>query len=289
MGLDFSGLVSPQAAPPELERYPARTGAGLAVRHYHAESSDALVLLHGSGHHSLYLAPLAERVAGAGAAHVYTPDLRGHGVHPERRGDIDYVDQLEDDLVDLSAWVRARHPAGRLWIGGHSSGGGLALRFAGGAMGAMADGYVLLAPYLAHDAPTMRGRSAGGWARPRVLRIVLLSILNRLGVHALDGVTVIGFEMPEEVRDGTETLAYSHRLNLGYAPRSWKTDLARAPAPLQVLVGAEDEAFQAQAFAPAVLPHAPEARVEIVPGASHLGLIGAPQTAARLIEWLSGR
>ncbi len=33
----------------------------------------------------------------------------------------------------------------------------------------MADAYVLLAPYLAHDAPTMRDTGAGGWARPQIV------------------------------------------------------------------------------------------------------------------------
>jgi len=163
MGLDFTAIAGSAAPPPEPITYPTRSGGSLPVRHYASEASDVFVLIHGSGYHSRYLAPLAERLAGVGAAHVYTPDLRGHGVDPERRGDIDYVDQLEDDLVDLVGWVRERHAGGRIFVGGHSSGGGLALRFAGG--GGEASGLVLLAPYLAHDAPTLRaGNSAGGWA-----------------------------------------------------------------------------------------------------------------------------
>ncbi|MBW2397029.1 MAG: alpha/beta fold hydrolase, partial [Deltaproteobacteria bacterium] len=221
MGLDFTAIAGSAAPPPEPIIYPTHSGGSLPVRHYASEASDVFVLIHGSGYHSRYLASLAERLAGVGAAHVYTPDLRGHGVDPERRGDIDYVDQLEDDLVDLIGWVRERHAGGRIFVGGHSSGGGLALRFAGG--GGEASGLVLLAPYLAHDAPTLRaGNSAGGWAQPKIPRIILLSILNGFGVHAFDDVTTIEFSMPEEARDGTETLAYSHRLNVGYAPRNWQ-------------------------------------------------------------------
>ncbi|MCP5056036.1 MAG: alpha/beta hydrolase [bacterium] len=256
----------------------------MPVRHYASEAPDVFVLLHGSGYHSAYLAPLGERLAGAGAAHVYTPDLRGHGVDPERRGDIDYVDQLEDDLVDLVGWVGERHPSGRIFVGGHSSGGGLALRYAGG--GGEAAGFVLLAPYLAHDAPTMRaGNSSGGWARPKIPRIILLSILNGFGIHAFDAVTTIEFSMAEDVRDGTETLAYSHRLNVGFAPRNWQEELEATTVPLLLVVGSEDEAFAADRFGPAITPHAPQAEIRIVEGAGHLGLVGEERVAGILGAW----
>jgi alpha-beta hydrolase superfamily lysophospholipase len=283
-GLDFSAIATGRRPLPVAGSYPTRNGSLLPVRVYGSSGVEAWILLHGSGHHSAYLAPLAEGLADGGAA-VYTPDLRGHGADPERRGDVDSIDQLEDDLADLVAWVRERHPGGALRIAGHSSGGGLALRFAGGAYGRRADGYALLAPFLAHDAPTMRGGSAGGWARARVGRIVLLSILNGFGVHAFDDSVVITFRMPEAVRDGTETLAYTHRLNVGYAPRSWAADLAAAPAPLLVLVGSLDEAFAADRFEAAIRGHAPEAKVHLVEGATHLGLVGDPRTAEHLIAW----
>ena len=287
MGLDFAGLVAPEVPAPEPVMYPTRNGVPRPVRHYPGEASAAFVVLHGSGYHSLYLAPLGERLARTGMANVYTPDLRGHGLSPERRGDIDHAEQLEEDLSDLVHWVRGRHPGGRLFVAGHSSGGGLALRYAGG--GGDADGFVLLAPYLAHDAPTMRGgNSAGGWARPKLPRIVLLSILNGFGIHAFDGLTVIEFSMPEEARDGTETLAYSHRLNVGYAPRSWQADLAATRAPLLVVVGSDDEVFAADRFGPAIKPHAPHADVRIVEGVGHLGLVGDARVAQILGGWLAG-
>ncbi len=285
-GLHFDRLARDAEPPAPLGRHPTRTGGELPVRHYPSATDDALVLVHGSGSHSRYLAPLGRRIAASGRAHVYTPDLRGHGEAPERRGDIDHIDQLEEDLADLVGWIRTRHP-GRVFVGGHSSGGGLALRYAGGRQGADASGFVLLAPFLAHDAPTMSGRSAGGWARPRVPRIVLLSILNGFGIHAFDDAITIEFEMPEAVRDGTETLAYSHRLNTGYAPRDWKADLAAAPGPILVLVGDQDEAFLPEAFGPAVRGSAPEARVELIPGAGHLDLPAHPATAERILQWLS--
>lgn len=54
-------------------------------------------------------------------AHVYTPDLRGHGIAPAKRGDIDYIKQYEDDLADLIKLTKTKHPNSKLIMGGHSS------------------------------------------------------------------------------------------------------------------------------------------------------------------------
>jgi alpha-beta hydrolase superfamily lysophospholipase len=285
-GLRFDTLapVDPRSLPP-FESFPARDGSALPLRHFAADAPCSLILLHGSGYHGRYLAPLASRLAGARAARVYVPDLRGHGLSPAKRGDLAYTDQLEHDLADLVAFVRARHPDARVAIAGHSSGGGLALRFAGGPHGGDAAGYALLAPYLGHTAPTTRPGS-GGWARPRIPLIVGLSLLGAFGVHALDGLTALRFAMPEGVRDGSETLAYSWRMTQGFAPRDWRRDLAAVRRPLRVLVGADDEAFFSERYPEAVRAEAASARVDIVPGVSHLGIVGAPEVAASLSEWL---
>jgi alpha-beta hydrolase superfamily lysophospholipase len=100
-----------------------------------ADADTVLILLHGSGWRSSYLLPLAEFVSSENLAHVYTPDLRRHGLNPARRGDIDYVAQLEDDVADLITVIKRKHPNTAVIVGGHSSGGGLALRFAGDQFG----------------------------------------------------------------------------------------------------------------------------------------------------------
>lgn len=296
MPLDFSVLSGEAAGAPPLQRFVARDGTALEYRHYPADSPTKLVLLHGSGSHSRYFAGVANAVAESGAAEVFTPDLRGHGARPARRGDIDYIDQLEDDVADLIAHIRERSSDATtaapqdatILVGGHSSGGGLALRFAGSPHADEASGYLLLAPFLKHDAPTTRA-NAGGWAKPKVPRIVFLSILNGFGVRSLNDLIVIEFDMPEIARDGTETLAYSFRLNTGYAPRDYEKDLAAiasAKAPLLVIIGDEDEALVAEAFPEVIEAHAPRGRVEILPGESHLGLVVGEAVRSPIVAWI---
>ena len=155
-GLDFGELFFDYTNLLQLQTFTARDGKQLAYRHYPAQSDKVLILVHGSGYHSRYLLPLAEFISAEGLAQVYTPDLRGHGSTPERRGDVDYIDQLEDDLADLIAIIRNDNPDAKLIVGGHSSGGGLVIRFAGSQYGQQADAYVLLSPFLKYNAPAIR-------------------------------------------------------------------------------------------------------------------------------------
>ena len=103
----------------------------------------------------------------------------------------------------------------------------------------------------------------------------------------------MNFNMPEAARDGTETLAYTHRLNEGSAPRDYELDLAAmdtAGAPLLLLVGGKDEAFVPEAFREVVAAHAPNpGRVEILPGESHLGVVVTAAARAPATTWLLER
>jgi alpha-beta hydrolase superfamily lysophospholipase len=285
-GLSFDELLAGQSSLPELTPFKARDGSELLYRLYPASSDRTLILLHGSGWHSRYFLPLADFLASEGLARVVTPDLRGHGPNPGRRGDVDYIAQLEDDLADLVSLVRTKHPDDTVIVGGHSSGGGLAVRFAGSRYGAQADAFLLLSPYLKYNAPTMRSE-AGGWALPHTPRIIGLSMLNNVGIHWLDHLTVIEFNMPERFRDGTETLAYSHRLNTAYAPRNYKTDLQSVTRPVLVAAGTGDEAFLADRFEETLSPYV-KARFELLPGVSHMGVVTGPEIRPVLRDWLSG-
>ena len=284
--LSFRELFVDYKNIPPLKNFTARDGTQLAYRLYPSESDKVLILLHGSGWHSRYFFPLAEYISSEGLARVYTPDLRGHGTAPERRGDIDYIGQLEDDLADFIAMIRRNNPKAMIILGGHSSGGGLAIRFAGSRYGAQADAYLLFSPYLQYNAPTVRPNS-GGWARPYTRRIIGLVMLNNIGIRWFNGLNVIDFNMPKEARDGTETLSYTYRLNTSYAPRDYRGDLRAITQPLLVVVGSADEAFYADKFEPVISQYT-KGRVEIVTGVTHLGTVVSPEVQPVVKEWLQG-
>ena len=282
--LSFKELFFDYTNLPQLEVFTARDGKQLMYRHYAAQSDKVIILLHGSGWHSQYFLPLAEFLSSEGLAQVFTPDLRGHGPIPERRGDVDYIGQFEDDLVDLIAIIRRDNPKAMLILGGHSSGGGLAIRFGGGRYGSQADAYMLFSPFLKYNAPTMHPK-AGGWAHAHFWRIAGLTMLNNVGIHWFDHLTAIEFNMPKEARDGTETLSYSHRLNTAYAPRNYKKDLRAIKQPLLVVVGVSDEAFIADQFEP-VISHYTTAQVKLLPDLTHMGVVVRPEVRPAIKAWL---
>ncbi|MFT5788302.1 MAG: non-heme chloroperoxidase [Shewanella sp.] len=283
-GLAFNELFFDYTNLPPLQTFATRDGKNMPYRRYPAQSDTVLILVHGSGWHSQYFLPLAEFISSEGLAEVYTPDIRGHGSMPERRGDVDYIDQLEDDLADLISSIRQAHPSAKLIVGGHSSGGGLVIRFAGGRYAQQADAYVLLSPFLKYNAATMRPNS-GGWAIPYTGRIAGLTMLNMMGVHWCDSLTAIAFNMPEEARDGTETLTYSHQLNTAYAPRNYKKDLSAITQPVLVVAGTADEAFFATQFEP-VMSQYTAVEVSLLPGVTHMGLVVGPEVQLVLKDWL---
>ena len=283
-GLDFDKLqVGSEAVEPV--RYTARDGAELAVR-VHGGSDvtvPMVVLVHGSGAHGAAYDGLAAEISAATGAQVLVPDLRGHGVNPAPKGDVAYIGQLEDDLADL---VTAYRKAGqKLVLVGHSSGGGLVIRFAGGRYGKSLDGAVLLAPYLKYNAPTMRENS-GGWAQVLTRRVIGLSMLNAVGITALNGITAITFNLPEGPLSESMTGAYSYRLNTSYAPRSdYLADVAALPAFL-LIAGAEDEAFKADQYEAVLSGANPKGHYQILQGVGHLDVFRQPDAIAKTAEFI---
>ena len=288
-GLDFAEYLSDSVgdgiAPPLLKT-PMRDGYELAYRRFDGPlGAPMLVLVHGSGWHGLQFVNMAQALSEK--ATVLVPDLRGHGTAPGRRGDIDYIGQFEDDLVDL---ITALHePGQKIVLGGHSSGGGLVVRFAGSDYGRLLDGAVLLAPFLKHNAPTTQENS-GGWATVQLRRMIGLSILNAFHITALNDKPVIQFSMPDEVLNGplgdTATTAYSYRLNTGFAPRGdYLADVAALPRFLMV-VGSDDDAFYADKYEETMMPANDKGTYVVVPGYGHLGIVDAPETIKVMTEFL---
>ncbi len=292
-GLDFAALtaVSYQTLP-NLQPYTAHDGVQLQYRLYPsaAEANKAIILLHGSGWHSMQFHPLAEHLSQNGLTHVITPDLRGHGFTPARRGDVAYIGQLEDDLADLIGVVKAQFPSAMVIGGGHSSGGGLAIRFAGGEHGAMADAYLLLAPFLEYNAPTTRPNS-GDWARPLSRRIAGLTMLNNIGIRWFNHLAVIQFNMLQAVLDSplgnSATTAYSYRLNTSYAPRSNDgRDLTAMQQPFLLVAGMADQSFMTEQYEPTISAHTSAGTYTLLPDVGHIDLLTTSKIEPILTGWL---
>ena len=293
-GIDFLASINADYSHlPDQRSLTSRSGAPLAYRLYGevVAPKRMIVLVHGSGWHGMQFHSLASELSQDGETVVVVPDLRGHGANPERRGDVDHIGQLEDDLADLIEVASAGLTDVPVILAGHSSGGGLVVRFAGGKHGQMADGFILIAPFLKYNAPTTRAKS-GGWAFPAVRRIIGLSMLNTVGITALNRLPVIAFAMPQAVLDGpyggTATTTYSYRLNTSFAPRSnYQADLRAMTRPLLLLAGADDEAFNVSLYEPVISAQTSTGTYEVLPNAGHISILTDARASAAIKGWLT--
>jgi non-heme chloroperoxidase len=263
--VDFSDL-------PTVRTYAARDGAKLGYRVYEGGGAQVVVLIHGSSDDGSGLHPLAKALRDAGAS-VYVPVLRGHG-NSGRGGDVDYIGQLEDDLADFVAVLRPLHPSASFSLIGFSSGAGFVLRAIATPDERLFDRFIMISPALPQSAPTIRP-DTGGWVSVAKPRIIVLSLLNRLGIERFNGLPVVAFATSPKAPNLTSV--YSFRLAVDFGvPRDYLSALGRSRKPAALLVGGADELFYPDRYAPLFEPVRPDLRISIVPGIGHIGMTVAP-------------
>lgn len=285
--LDFDVLNGVSDNVPSSEQaYTSRDGNELFYRFIAGKRNIILVLLHGSGSEFRYLLQPSRQLSIAAEISVVVPDLRGHGRSALGwLGDIDYMGQFEDDLEDLKQHLSQKYPNSSIILGGHSSGGGLALKYGGGDHTTF-DGYLLLTPYLGYKAPTVRPNS-GGWVQVSTRRYAGLAMLNNIGIKVFNHMPVLFFNRPKEYSDPLQAESYSYRLNESFSPQSYEENLKKNKKPILVLVGAEDEAFYPEKFETVFRKIAPQALVNIIPGAKHLNLLNSEASISRIVSWIN--
>ena len=117
-------------------------------------------------------------------------------------------------------------------------------------------------------------------------------MLNTVGVHWLDHLTMIQFNMPRAVLDGPlgdyATTSYSWRLNTSFAPRGdYLADVAGLP-PFVLIAGEQDEAMAADQYEPVMSGVTDKGRYHVVKGAAHLDIVDAPETERLIRAYLAG-
>jgi acylglycerol lipase len=194
----------------------------------------AVVIAHGVSEHSDRYAHVATRLGAAGYD-VWALDHRGHGRSEGGRANIGRMASAVADVGTLISMARDGNPGTKVFLLGHSMGGGIALEFALG-RGSEIDGLVLSAPTAALEAASRFELAAG-----RVLSV----IAPGLGVFPVDSTAVS--RDPEVVRDyETDPLNYHRKLpartvsELAGAIEGFPERLPGLSVPLLVMVGTAD-------------------------------------------------
>ena len=253
-------------------------------RVYNSENKDLLILIHGSGSESRYLANLADSIANQNIATVLTPDMRGHGRNGGKRGDVNFIGQLENDIEDLIQYGKKNLGAKKIILAGHSSGGGFVLRFIGNPKNSKVDRAILLSPYLGHDAPTVKPNS-GGWVKVAMKRIIGLSMINNVGFKSLNHLPVLFFNRPENINDKLQVPSYSFNMTINFNPKNHKGEINNINIPCLVLVGKQDESFYPEQFPITFKPAEKYVRLELLDGVKHLDIVKSHKTFEIIEEW----
>ena len=90
--VDFASL-------PEAQTFTARDGTALVFRAYAGQGAATAVLIHGGTLTSASMHAVAQALQARGTT-VYSLGLRGHE-GASRKGDVDYIGQLADDVADF--------------------------------------------------------------------------------------------------------------------------------------------------------------------------------------------
>jgi non-heme chloroperoxidase len=257
---------------PPLSGYVARDGAVLAYRAYLGDDRQVAVVVHGTSTESSVMNAVAKTLRTTGAT-VYALDMRGHG-SSGRRGDIDYIGQLDDDIADFVATVRPTHSDATFALLGFSGGASLAMRIAGSDLANLFDRYIAVSPAI-----QALGRPSS-YAAIALPRIVALVVLNQIGIHWFDGLTTIAFAIPPG--NANLTGAYSFRLMWNLANRDYLGGLRHTRKPMTLVAGANDEQFDANQYARLLTPAKRDLVVRIVPDLDHVDMITSPAGLAAI-------
>jgi alpha-beta hydrolase superfamily lysophospholipase len=205
-----------------------------------------LIFYHGGGANMRGYGGLADGVRRACGYAVLTPDIRGHGRSAGPRGFAPTPQTVWADVDAAVAWAGGTYPGVPVFVGGHSSGGGLALNWAAQrrADAPPVAGLVLLAPLL--SARAERNGAGFAKARPWVFLLYLFSG-QRLAVRS----DAVRFSFPDEaISAGDLALAYSPGMALAVTPSNARAALGRLKIPVLVLTAADDELFGTEALQP---------------------------------------
>ncbi|RXH35484.1 alpha/beta hydrolase [Bradyrhizobium zhanjiangense] len=282
-GIDWSTL-------PPLERFQARDGTWIGYRHYAPkgpETGRGAIFIHGSSGSSGTVNHALTHAIAARGVETWALDIRGHG-GSGTRGDIGYVGQLEDDLVDFVAHVRRNAPDLPLTLIGHSAGAGFSLRVA--ATPIMQDMFVrtvLLAPYLGYDAPTNKPHS-GGWANADMPRLFGLAALRKLGIDCCAQLPVLALAVPPASAKYLVS-TYSDRLMRNFATRGYRIDLPATTRPITIFGAAKDEMMISDKYAETVQAIKPSIDVKIIDGINHMGIVTNPKAVSAIAEDVATR
>jgi pimeloyl-ACP methyl ester carboxylesterase len=277
--LSFDALREAGTIPLGLPSY-INASDGVKLAYYSfpaARPLAALVFIHGGGAYggSGYQY-LAKGLSGPYNVSVYLPDLRGHGNSEGPRGDAPSPGQALKDLDLFIETIQKQNPALPLYLGGHSSGGGLVLNYLTDYNDTNIAGYIFLSPHFGYKSKTERKHTKTPFTKVKTG----LFVMNGMSRGKKYGnAPAVFFNYPEAVLKETPLLLPSLTVNMALAvtPRDPEAQFGSIGKPFGLFIGEHDELFiPEKTLRYGELPAEPVRALSacrIVPGAKHLSIL----------------
>ncbi|VXB61153.1 alpha/beta hydrolase [Maribacter litoralis] len=270
----------------ESRKFTAKDGKQLFAYQYNSDSNTTILLLHGI----LSSAYMMNRTAGllqeATQSEIVALDFRGHGQSEGTPGDVSYINQYVDDVIDVVTSIKKEKPNQKIILAGHSMGGGIILRYAMAKDAVAVDGYLLFAPQLGANSPTINVAPVEGDQEPflklHLNRIIGIKMMNAIGETKYNDLPVLFFNLPESM----PVTKYSYRANESMYPADYKEGLQHITKPLLVVVGANDEAFVAEKYHNAVTENS-SGKVFVIPDETHNGIRHNNKAMKIIANWFN--
>lgn len=263
--------LAPRVSVPPLQYIEADDKIRLVYREYVPEKIDAvLIFYHGGGTYCTGgYEFIGDGLSKRSNILVVTPDIRGHGDSGGERGDAPSVEQVFDDIGTLIRHVRARYPQKALFLGGHSSGGGLVLNYSSYNKREKARGYLFLSPQLGFRSKTELEDN------PNPFATVKTDLFMKNAMSGTNGNSkAVFFNYSEEYLQRTKNIA-AITVNMANAitPTSPVKQIQDLDLPAAVWIGEKDELFDATKVVSLFKENNPESYTNIIQEEKHLSIL----------------
>jgi len=270
-----NGVVFEQNFPFRRMHFKTSDGASIAARLFGPDTArDLIVLVHGIGAAGERWNNPAGLLSETARAQTVVVDLRGHNQSSGRRYDLDRFGQYEDDLAEIISTLARSRPESRIWLAGHSMGGGIALRYALKTDRPRLSGYLLFAPYFGQGPTEPKEQQSESVLHIDRLRITGLILFNMLGIEAFNHLPVAHLNVPPEFPSYTFRAIAS---GLPMPPQKAEDGLAAMEGKVLVIAGDRDIAVHAPGYKQVAAPFS-HVQIEILPGHGHDSVLNARET-----------
>lgn len=217
----------------------------IKLTYYHfipdSHSVAKLIFIHGGGVHSaLGYFQMAQTLKDSFHIETFLIDLRGHGLSEGNGGDCPSVTSLYKDIsaiIELAKTVNSLP----IYLGGHSSGGGLVLNYSNWKNRETVNGYFFISPELGYKSNTARENRVS-FAIVKTWKFLVNGISQGL---LLQHSNAVFFNYPEIILEEHPLILKAISVNMANAltPKNPKKQFQKITEPIALFIGKEDELF----------------------------------------------